>query len=890
MSRNRSARAGLSLSAALTLALAPWRAGGQPTEVAATDIAATRGLYLPGGAVAGDADATSVETNPGQLGLVEMTSTALVANMWSKRLGQEGRGLGMLFASPLILRSLTIGGGFQWLQPVTPLLADGTGVPESYYKLSLGGGLRLGPGLGLGVIWDHLYRSRYAGLDTLSAGIGWQPSSYLAIGVVGRDLNRPRLPGAGFRLPIEWDGEIALRPTGTSRLELAPGARLFQDGDGYAGYALHGRAAVTVVPGLALLADLDIRQHRVDAGGLSGPRDARASLAVAISFDRMSLTSAGVGAGRVDGDDPAASPEGVGASLVLKTTFNRRPALFSFPYVARVKLSGLENDRSFLQTIFGLRRLGDDPAVGAILLNIEGLDVGYGRLEELRATVAAIAREKPVYAWLSQPDTRQYYLATACQRIAFHPAGSLFLGGLSQTVTFFKGALDQLGVGVELVRIAEYKGAMEPFVLPEQSAPVRENRNALLDDLYARLLAGIVAGRSGRGLDRSRVTQYVDKALFTPAEAKDVGLVDEIVDDRQLDKWVQASLGRRWAVRSADFGRRETGRWRPSRVAVILVDGAIADGRPQGFPPAQGTVAWSDPIIDALDAVRRDPSVRSVVLRVNSPGGSAFASDRIARQIARLRESGKPVIVSMGDTAASGGYYVAAPSDLIISAPSAVTGSIGIYAYKLDLANLMGKLGLKAETTGRGARADLFSLYRSWTAEERGALASRLDYFYKLFLKTVADGRKSKGITQDRAHELGRGRVYTGAQALSNGLVDRLGTVADAVDEAARRGRVPTGAGALPEMVVLPVAPNDPLETLLALRRLVSVASGDASANADSQDGNAAEEPEETTAPGLPVPRVLARHGRAAARLLLPLTAGNATGIEARLPYEISFD
>jgi protease-4 len=841
---------------------------------ASSELAPTRGVFLPGAAVAGSADATAVESNPGQLGLVEMTSTALVANAWNKHLAQEGRGLGLLFASPLIVSNLVIGAGFEWLRPS----AEGT--PESYRKLVLGGGLRLGAGLGLGATWEHLFQSRFAGMDSMSAGLGWRPSAYLALGAVGRDLTRPRLPGVpGARLPREWDAEVALRPIGTPRLELAGGLRVL-DGAGDARLGPHGRLLLGLVPGLTLLADFDVPRTRITTTSLEGVQrtrtDWRASVGLIVSLDRTSLTAVAVGGyRRYDGSNDGAS--GPGASLVLKQFFNRQPALLSFPYVARVKLAGMEGDRSFLQTVFGLRRLADDPAVGAVLLQIEGLDLGYGRIEELRAEVLSIARRKPVFAWISQPDTRQYYLASAATKVAFHPAGSLFFGGLSQTVTFFKTALDQLGVAVDLVRIAEYKGAMEPFVLPQQSVPVRENRDALIDDLHGRLVAGVVAGRAGRGLGADRVQRLIDKALFTPAEAKDAGLVDEIVDDRNLEKWVQGNLGRRWGLRSADFGRRESGRWRASRVALILIDGAIADGKPQGIPAVQGTVAWSDPIIDALDAVRRDPSVRAVVLRVNSPGGSAFASDRIARQISKLREAGKPVMVSMGDTAASGGYYVAAPGDTILASPSVVTGSIGIYAYKLDVGHLMGRLSINAETISRGARADMFSLYRPWNQEEKTALQSRLDYFYKQFLRVVADGRKAQGITLDRAHQLGKGRVYTGAQALGHRLVDRLGTVADAVDEAARRGKVPVGAGGLPEMVVLPNAPNDPLETLLALRRLVEVR-GEA-------DGPAVPAPAAIDLPGF-----IARHGRAAARLLLPLYAGNSTGIEARLPYEITFE
>jgi len=289
-------------------------------------------------------------------------------------------------------------------------------------------------------------------------------------------------------------------------------------------------------------------------------------------------------------------------------------------------------------------------------------------------------------------------------------------------------------------------------------------------------------------------------------------------------------------------------------------------------------VAWAEPIIDALGAVARDPSVRALVLRVNSPGGSAFASDRIARAVARVRAAGKPVIASLGDTAASGGYYVAAPANLILGPPSGITGSIGIFAVKPDLQGLLGRLGITSETSKRGAHADLFSLYRPWSAEERALMLTHLQYSYRQFLRTVADGRKAQGLTEERVDELGRGRIFTGAQALAEGLVDRLGGLDAAVDEAVRRSGVPTGPGGLPETTVLPPPPGDPLEALMALRGFVHAE--------DAAEG------ETEGAPATPVSEVLAstiiaRYGRSAARLLLPLLAGPPAFMQARMPYEL---
>jgi protease-4 len=250
-----------------------------------------------------------------------------------------------------------------------------------------------------------------------------------------------------------------------------------------------------------------------------------------------------------------------------------------------------------------------------------------------------------------------------------------------------------------------------------------------------------------------------------------------------------------------------------------------------------------------------------LVLRVNSPGGSAFASDVMARAIQQLRRAGKPVIVSMGDMAASGGYYIAAPGDLIFAEPSTMTGSIGIFGYKVDMRKLMGHLGVTSETQRRGAHADYLSPYRPWTDEEIKIVAEKIRHFYGLFLNTVAEGRRAHGLTLARVDEIGRGHVWTGAQALGLGLIDRFGGVASAIDEAARRAGVPLGRDGQPELEILP----RPTSGLLG--RLLGVGSEQGEADL--------------------IGRFVREQGGPALRLLAPLLGGRGNGVEARLPYDI---
>jgi protease-4 len=263
-----------------------------------------------------------------------------------------------------------------------------------------------------------------------------------------------------------------------------------------------------------------------------------------------------------------------------------------------------------------------------------------------------------------------------------------------------------------------------------------------------------------------------------------------------------------------------------------------------------------------------------------------LGSDRIARAVAKLRKSGKPVIASMGDLAASGGYYVSALADEIYATPSTLTGSIGIFTYKADVRGLMAKLGVTAETAKRGEHADRFSVLRPWTDEERQQALQHIQGMYRLFLDTIAKGRAERGITAKRADELGRGQVWTGAQALGIGLVDKMGGLVAAIGEAARRGRALVGQAGLPELVVLPRPPA------FGLRSLLGAEVG--------EPAQVPSVPPVTPPPTAPAPATSDAHGpaasvlsfvpsqgRAALRLLLPVLLGPGTGIEARMPYDL---
>jgi protease-4 len=812
-----------------------------------------RGVLIPGGAMAGDADATAVETNPGQLGLLDGPSLALVIDQWGDHTPRVGRGQALLLGIPLI-GGLTLGAGLHSLQPTLPR------EPDQYWKLQLGVGLQLSRAVGFGFMWDRLFVDRYAGRGSFTLGLGVRPHPVVAVGLAVRDLGRPRPRSDELRLPREWEGELALRPFGSDRLELAIAGRIEQGQSNRV--RPRGRLSARVARGLTLFGEVDTtRDERVEIFGDTVVDERRvewsALFGATIAMGRLGLTGAGILNGGKEADRQDLGP---GASFVLRTFPGRRAPLLAARHVERVKVEGLENDGRFLELVVRLRRLADDPTVGAVLLEIGDLGLGLARIEELRGLVEGTRQRKPVFAQVTAPSTPEYYLAAACDRIIVHPAGVVSISGLSQVVTFYKSTLDKLGVQVDVVRIAEYKGAMEPFILTEQSEPVRRNRNATLDENYSRIMGAIAAGRVSQGLPVESLPALVDQAVFAPGEAKKRGLIDEVADEKDAEAFIRSSLGRRWAVPAGAGGRFQQRRWTPGRVGVVLVDGAIVDGQQGGLPFSTGGLAFADRIIEAIEQLRDDGSIKAVVLRVNSPGGSALASDRIARAVIRLRAR-KPVIVSMGDMAASGGYYVSAPADEIFASPGTTTGSIGIFGMKFDVAALAARVGLASETYKRGAHADMFSPFRPWSADERKIMEGHIRGMYQLFLDTVAAGRKSRGITAQRADELGRGRIWTGAQALDVRLVDRLGGFSDALDEAARRGDVELGPGGVPELVVLPRPLSSPLQTLMQLQ------------GAEQQRA----------------PTLLEQYARVAERMLAPLLLGSKNGIEARLPYDIQW-
>jgi len=455
---------------------------------------------------------------------------------------------------------------------------------------------------------------------------------------------------------------------------------------------------------------------------------------------------------------------------------------------------------SFADLLESLRRVEADRSVSAVLLRLDGYGGGLARTEEIRAEIQRLREAgKPVYAYLAAGGGNvDYYLASACDEIWMHPGAVLTLTGLSTRLTFFRGSLDKLGVEAQFSRIGIYKSSPEQYTETEPTAPNLEARNALLDDRYDRWLDAIA---EGRGVDVTHIEQLVDDGPFPARLARDNGLVDDLIyADEVLDRAKEAMGRKRAAVRKPLKEEAAPVHWRsPWSVAVIHIDGLINTGSSGRLPFGLLEIAGSDTTVKAIRRARESRDIAAIVLRVDSPGGSAFASEEIWREVQRTRGE-KPVVVSMASLAASGGYYVSCAADRIVANPSTLTGSIGVYSGKVSLAGLYDKIGITSYPLRRGEHAGLYDLAEPWSPSEYRAVERIVDHLYADFIEHVREGRGMDSV--DDVDLVARGRVWTGAQALDAGLVDELGGLMRAVDLAREMADIPPQASV--ELVHMP--------------------------------------------------------------------------------------
>lgn len=443
----------------------------------------------------------------------------------------------------------------------------------------------------------------------------------------------------------------------------------------------------------------------------------------------------------------------------------------------------------------------EDSRVQGVVLRIDPLDVGWGKIDEIRDGVEMLkTHNKTVIAFLEEGDDAEYYLASAADKIFMPPMGFLGVDGLSAELEFYRGLLDKVGVQYDGVAIGEFKSAPEHYKNTKMSDHYREEYSALIDGIYDHYLQGIA---SARKLPADKVSQLVDQGPYQAVAAKDAGLIDETFYWDEFEEWVKGTSSKKPSIVEADKvismarAKREPGALSGSEVAVIYATGEIMPGESsEGGPLGQSEVMGSDTIVDALKDAKEDDSVKAVVLRIDSPGGSVIASDIIWREV-QVTKSSKPVVVSMSDLAASGGYYIAMGASAIVAQPGTITGSIGIFTGKFVTQGLYDKVGLSTDLVKKGTYSDMFSSSRPFNADERAKIQKDLEDSYQVFIKKVADGR---GLDPAAVDKIARGRVWLGDRGKDLGLVDDIGGLDRAIEVAKKKAGLDGDVG----VVVLP--------------------------------------------------------------------------------------
>ena len=446
-----------------------------------------------------------------------------------------------------------------------------------------------------------------------------------------------------------------------------------------------------------------------------------------------------------------------------------------------------------------LDKAATDSRVQGVVLSIESPGLGRARADELRAAIGRIRKAgKPVAAHLIGSDPVHYLVALACDTITMPPAATLEITGVRAEVTFYKAMLDKIGVDAEILQVGEFKGAGEPLTRTSMSPQLRAQYEQFVGDLYDQLVERIAADRK---LPADRVRAMVDTGVFTPGSALEAKLIDAVgYDDEVISglagriKLDDPKVARDYAEQKLDndfsgigglvklvellSGQKQAaGAGKDKQIAIIYLTGEIKEGKGKDDLLGGGS-AGADSVIEAIRSADKNDKVAAIVLRIDSPGGSALASDLIWREAERTN---KPVVASLSDTAASGGYYVAVAADRIVAAPGTLTGSIGVVGGKIAVGKALEKVGVHTDVVARGRNAGWLSMQTPFTDNEREVFLATMKDVYRLFTSKVASGRK---LDMEKLATLAEGRVFTGRMAKDLGLVDRLGTLDDAIDEA----------------------------------------------------------------------------------------------------------
>jgi protease IV len=715
----------------------------------------------PGRSVAANDQSSAISTNPANLGYLVSSEARWTWVKTGEGSLVPGRGHAFDFAL-LLPERIGTGVRFDFARPnaLTP------SINQNYTWLTWALGVAFGPGGSIGGSVQHVYSNDFAldGPTSLSLATSVRPSPYIGVSIVGHDLNAPSTPFVEIDRSV--DVALALRPTGRSSFQIGLEDRYY-DASGqwipratlgidvpYVGRirgdittsdpTLRGRLAYTATAGL----EVGLGAETVEGGGIWG---------------------SGVG-----------GSNGAGFYLGAALTAYRSPGLPEGAYALKIRIDETPGPRRHVALLRQLWRLARDPDLKAValMLKAEPAD-SLAHAEELGDAIRMLrANGKKVVCHVEDAQGRSLYVCSQANRVVINPAGVVRFAGLRTQYQYYGSLLDKIGIRAQFVRIGAHKSAPEAFTRDGATDVSKADHIDMLRE-YEDVFLSDVGG--GRKLSKDQLAATFAQGPFVAREAIKFHLVDGEAFDDELESVVSEVVGRKVSLRDEPRLRKIPARFGTQNgIALIYVEGDMIDGKSRDIPLLGSHLVGSYTIAKALKDARENPHIGAVVMRVETPGGSSLAADVMWRE-AVLTAKKKPLIVSMGSSAASGGYYIATAGKLIYANPLTVTGSIGIFYGKADVSELMKKIGVTTETYKTTPRADGESMYRPYTEDELRELEIKVRQLYDIFVSRVAEGRK---MSPEAVDAVGQGRVWTGREAQSRGLVDRLGGIRSALDEA----------------------------------------------------------------------------------------------------------
>jgi len=750
------------------------------------------GLMLPQGSVANVDNALASLINPAALGMGKDVSLYGFMPYYGGDDGTQGTDWGF---------SLGLGGTAFTAQFLRNKMLYAE--PADLYTYATGFG-KDGFYMGTSYTWSSgIHRD-----NSWDIGFLVRPLNSLSVGAVARNINNPRL--YGIMQDVGWDFGLAIRPLGwfgpignewSHRVTLLADANMRKtSGTKYTDNLNYKFGAeAEIVPGV--VAHFDYSPEITDGIYVHDN-----TLWAGMKF---SLGNAEAGVYQRDAKGDAGSGVAYFGSSTMKKESWLVPQKKKWveirlnePIVdyAPPKFSFFpESKRELSKLIDNIEKLGDDPNVTGIVLKLEGFSAGFSKLQELRdALLDFKIKGKKIVVYMEEGGNGQYYLASVADKIYLAPASGLSLMGFASEMWFLRGTFDKLGVNPEMEHIGDYKSYSDMFTRSDMAPAQKEATDAILDDYYKFFVQAIADGRT---MFNDDVKALIDKGPFTSREAYDNKLVDSLVYEDMIPdllKGIDGSDKKPKVVSERGYlmnNRKADREWfdmRKKTIAVVYASGGITSGESSGGGLFGGESMGSKTMVKAIRQARKDKNVSAIVLRVDSPGGSALASEMILREInlARTGDDKKPVIVSMSDVAGSGGYYIACSADTIVALPGTITGSIGVVSGKFSWDVLQKKLGLNTATLKRGQNADMYTSNRSFTPEERDKLRDHINQLYIEFITHVAKGRD---MDTAAVNKIGQGRIWSGSAGKANGLVDVLGGLKTAIDLAAKAGGIREG-------------------------------------------------------------------------------------------------